>query len=188
MATYRFSSPGNIPNPTPGRTLDEYTPRRNWSAIYTVRARTIKQLKSKSARQSNCLTCKKNRSRSVQRCFRVKADAAEAAKPPKRGRGRPLSQPPTAKRALESQASAASAAGPSQASASAAGPSQASASAAGPSQASASAAGPSQAAASAKKKSNSLIYFLVTDVTSLYQTLRFLGLDQTMIHLCKTNR
>ena len=31
-------------------------------------------------------------------------------------------------------------------------------------------------------------FFLVTDVTSLYQTLRFLGLDQTMIHLCKTNR
>ena len=28
----------------------------------------------------------------------------------------------------------------------------------------------------------------VTDVTSLYQTLRFLGLDQTMSHLCKTNR
>ena len=31
-----------------------------------------------------------------------------------------------------------------------------------------------------------IIYiFLVTDVTSLYQTL---GLDQTMNHLCKTNR
>ena len=52
------------------------------------------------------------RSRSVQQGFRDAAAAAvaEAAKPPKRGRGRPLSQPPPAKRALESQASAASAA------------------------------------------------------------------------------
>ena len=33
-----------------------------------------------------------------------------------------------------------------------------------------------------------LLLFLVTYVTSLYQTLRFLGLDQTMNHLCKTNR
>ena len=33
-----------------------------------------------------------------------------------------------------------------------------------------------------------IFFLIVTDVTSLYQTLRFIGLDQTMNHLCKTNR